>query len=887
MARESPSSSSAKKPAKTSKAAAARKAAKTIHDDEDVTSDVPDDHDGPEVTDDIEATEVSPKPDEVQSSPEPEEPLDTVSAVSNKTSSSVGTPAAKASSSTPRSNPMSTQRLVRRASPPAGPDEPHAIATTATRIFSISNGTQHANSETISAQAAQKIRAANALAKVKQSPLKPSLRDSTPTRRPSASPSSTLTSAAIVEIPAHKEAPETPSKPPPRPLPDFAQKDHTGASDDDIFFGLVGEIEGWFDYWKLTFDIDKIISGFEIDKIKRMIGMCRYFYRSKKEVNNESMNKAYKTIFVYSAPMIDLDSQSARLTKELSAIQFKNYGSPTKFSDLKRLYDELDIFKLDDDGFIKFWCARIAIQWLNATKVKDPNLNPLLHMDTRAKSGQYAHMSQDEFITEIVTIAKGDDPLYHNDSFIRIGWVGFDNFRATVLSIISKFNGKYKSMEDPAIATDPMILCILRMLVPTHIWVDAMSEGAATSILDLVTRVESVRAKREHSREMLEAYFGIFENCGFGINWFDPRNRHFLVETDIHMNLMTAVLRGFKPVVSPDAIPIPFYPASWNMEKRLLEGKTSDVPRKRQRSRYGSGNKQRFSKAVTTVVSSNNATPRNDYRNNSTNTYSRSKNGYVNYFRESFEKLSSLLTNFSVPKAMIKSMTLRSMTPKNTRRNSLDSEMVQEPSVNKEHFNLLNSDDSLIPNSTETRCMNETGDSKSCIIPTISKAVVSKYVMVKSRGPMSYAVVRLVNVPDAEKLFDLGTGLPNVDRMQTAMRDETFVDKLKLTKNEGSIGTLSLVDSGANMCVIRDDLVGIFGLTRYNLPEPMESHTSDDSVVANSAVQCVILGLNICDLTTVFQALVVSSCSPLFTVGTDFLKYFDVPPIVGDPSLIT
>lgn len=104
----------------------------------------------------------------------------------------------------------------------------------------------------------------------------------------------------------------------------------------------------------------------------------------------------------------------------------------------------------------------------------------------------------------------------------------------------------------------------------------------------------------------------------------------------------------------------------------------------------------------------------------------------------------------------MKSMALKSVNMKSTRKSNipLASEMVPEPSVNEENIKLQNSDDSLIPNSTEPRRMNETADSNSYLTHMNDKTVISNH-----GRPLSYAVVGLVNVPDAKKLFDFGTGL--------------------------------------------------------------------------------------------------------------------------------
>lgn len=172
---------------------------------------------------------------------------------------------------------------------------------------------------------------------------------------------------------------------------------------------------------------------------------------------------------------------------------------------------------------------------------------------------------------------------------------------------------------------------------------------------------------------------------------------------------------------------------------------------------------------------------------------------------------------------------------------------------------------SFKPDSRKSCCVDEKKDSNcedvcSCKEPL---KINMKNVVKKSRGPLSYAAIRITDAPETIKLFDMETGFPNKDKLISSMNDPSFAERLRSKILEPAFGTIAQIDSGANVCVIHEDLARSLGLTLHKLPSPMVIKFASSSASIRAAVHCVFIGINVCGKSFIFQALVAAHVSPL------------------------
>lgn len=353
------------------------------------------------------------------------------------------------------------------------------------------------------------------------------------------------------------------------------------------FCWLIEELENWANICGLEINIKQFQPIYMFDELRELIQRIQHHYVFNQkpmtlEEFNETMTKSVKGPVIFAKK-----NKFNALVDRIKDLDFDG-RSPYDLASVRHVFQYLQLDELDNESdritlkvqIMLKWTAEMSDIYGSVDVVpSDYREKHPLALASESKEGTYEDIDD-----LLVKLAKDANPIYYHDDFIKAGWPGFDHFRSQVEKLAFDLF-ETTNLEDTRVANAHHFIAIIRSWIPDPIWLTACSYDPPKNLKELVDTVCALRNHPEFSRRNLWRVFGIRENSGVGLKFYDPRNYHCLEDKKDIVNGLSAISPHFVPRLNKNE-EFKTYLEQWNSERlRNQEKKKKALQAKRAASR--------------------------------------------------------------------------------------------------------------------------------------------------------------------------------------------------------------------------------------------------------------------------------------------------------------
>lgn len=658
--------------------------------------------------------------------------------------------------------------------------------------------------------------------------------------------------------------------------------------------------------WAKFFDIpcsDSYFEGRDTGNYGRaLIAMCNYFRDKRAQMPADEF---FRLLAPTNNRDLLRDSRAAH-ARVMGLIQHHKFDTgPSSLQLIKKTLGDVCCSHINDtvlrqDAEIRTmdtWWKK----WQPVSSNKGDFVNPYVDLIADVAQGMYSAYTTDQFYQLLLEQSSGD-PVAFCREWKNTGWPGAKRSEHEAKAMITDMlKGSGCKIDEPWIQKNFAWGRFLRFIVPDPIWKHAFAKQKPETLDDIIRMVSETAQLDMFKPSCLHKMYGILTGGGIGDIIYHPDFYPDCLEKgptiDVPVNFISVYYSDFTVTSNEEATPVnPFDRKAFNKGLKVPafypRGGHPPAKNKGETGRNSDARKGRFGKGAgkfpkekpkrSKPYDKQSAGEKPGEATTSKGTKPKSKKiDQYNFTREQNQM------------ANVIGIQVQDLSP--TRSLQTPTKPLSEPLPATREPNAGMLDDAIVattsdvvmqdivPNppssqNSKTSCSCSTGACKiDCKVKIVTELPV--LTMRKTRGSLGYTVAELFSLTDIESYFDASKGYPIRDKLKAKTKDKDLPNLIsKRVKLRCVKKTATLIDPGANMCTIHEELALALGLTFFKLEEPWRLSTAVGVAKTTVLTRGALVGINVFSRVAIFQVAALDSSSPPFIIGTDFLEFFGVVP---------